>query len=251
MINKPAISHLVFILLLFFIEVNAQEIKKSKHVFSTNILSAMFTSELNLNYEIINAKQNQGFEIGYSRLYPSNLIVLGSQMFGFRQTWTRGGDYGLSNVNRVYKLAHIGHALTFNYKKYSLKKFFFYGPQIVVVSRQLLNGFYSNHDIRQAPNPYRGYYWYVADHYNTKIGTLLNLGRVQRIKSKHIFFEYGCAIGLNFNFDKMIKNKWGSYTFNPNPNFNLDVLRPKITRQTDGFYLNLACRAFAKISLLF
>lgn len=250
MIIRVKFIQLIILFLLFFIKVRGQEIEKSKHVISTNILSAMFTSELNLNYEIINAKHTHGFEIAYSRLSPSNFLVLLSSSFGFSETRTNGGDYGLYKVNMVYKLAHIGHALTFNLKKYSIKKDFFFGPQIIFSHRRLLNGNYNNHD-SQGPGLYKGYYWYLADHYNNKIGTLLNLGHVQMTGSKHISFEYGCAIGVNFNFDKMVKKKWGANTFNPNPNFYSDVLKSKITRQTDGFYINLACRAFAKVSLRF
>ncbi len=223
--------------------------KRAHLILKSNLMAITLMTELNLYVETINVKTKKGFEFGVSYHSPENFVIMSYSSFGFNRTRTSGGPYGLGSVGTpMFVAGHKGYSCTVNYKLYRSNFQKFYGPQIVFAYRELLNGYYTDHD-DEGPGYSQGYYWYTANHYSKKFALLANFGRTGGI-GKRYPIEMGGAIGINFSIDNLQLLKWGAHIQNADPNFvNYDKMKP--TKHTDGLYLTPALRLYFKVGIDF
>lgn len=214
----------------------------------SNLMGITMLSELNIYIETVDRLKRKGIEIGFVHHPPKSLCMeLYTSVSSSMPTRTGGNPYGLATISTpIFIAAHRGFSFCFNYKIYNRKLEKFYGPQIVLGYRQLLNGYFTHHDF-EGPGFSAGYYWYRANHYSKRLALLINLGRTSNI-SKRFQTEKGFALGLNFNFDNLQLLEWGAATQYPDSNFvNYDKM--KQTKHTDGFHITPALRLYFKIGM--
>ena len=206
--------------------------------------------EPNIYFEKITKNYKKGFEFGISYYSAENPISIAASSFGNGATKTYGDPYGLGSVfSPIHFAGHKGYSSTLNLKFYNSEFKNFIGAQIVLGYKELLNGYYTNHDL-VGPGYSKGYYWFRANHYSKRIGILGNFGISRGIGKNLAQIEFGGAVGANLNFDNLKLIAWGSQIQNSDPNFiNYDKM--KKPKYTDGFYIRPSIRIYFNLGLDF